>query len=553
MAKDAAVAASPSPMSVLVTPEPSVTVHSASPLRMTVESGARRSALIWGVVALALAALALAMPVNHDEGQYVGAEALAAAARPYADFAYLQTPLQLYVGAPVVALFKGYGFIALRLLNALMGAGLLGAVFATQRRLGVDRSRAAKATALLAACYIFQFSVSVARNDALPALLEGGAMLAGVAAVRDPRRAPWLWSAAGLGLALAASAKVSFVLPLGAAGLYLLWGVLARRAALSSVLGFSAAAGLGLLPCVLALASAPEAFIYGVYTFAATAPARWYRDIGLGRRLGLEARLSESVFHLAIGPALGVLLEAMVLAVQRWRARDRIPADQRFIQVLALAGLVAALTPSPVQRQYFMPLLPPLFVLWGRIDAWDRISLGPLLRRTLLVTTVIGAVVGAGRALYVLSDAFARPTHLGAPPAVRLTAEAHWIGARLRAAAVRGPVATPSPHAVIDSGYPLDPRFASGAFLYRSGDMLPEAQLRRLRAASPSTLAHLLDEAPPGAIVVGFEQPEGPARRNLDDDFRAYATSRGYRREADPPGRAEIYIRPATSGPGRGR
>ncbi len=103
---------------------------------------------------------------------------------------------------------------------------------------------------------------------------------------------------------------------------------------------------------------------------------------------------------------------------------------------------------------------------------------------------------------------------------------------------------TPSPQAVVDSGAPLDVRFATGAFAYRSGDMLPEADLRRLHLASPGALVRLLDEAPPPAMVTGYEPPTGRFHRNVDDDFRAYGRARGYRRLVSPDGRAELWMRP---------
>ena len=533
-------------MSVIELPKPPI--EAPPPASPGSRADARMSVgviLAWSAVALGLAVLAMAMPINHDEGQYVAAEALAASLRPYADFVYLQTPLQLYLAAPLTQLMAGYAFVGLRVLSALMGAGTLGAVYAAQRLMGVERGRAALGAALMGACYIFQFSVALARNDALPALLESLAMLAGLAALRDRRRAIALWSAAGLCLGLAASVKISYAVLLAGGGLYVLWSAWRRQLSLGALLGVSAGAALGLSPCLFAAIPAPANFLFGVYTFAATAPMRWYRDIGLGRRLSLPMKLWESLFHLAIGPALGVLAGVVALAVQRWRARDPQRRDRRFVEVLALAGLLAALAPTPVQRQYFMPLLPPLFVLWGRIDAWDWVSLRPRLSRAVFVLTTLGAVIGAGRLLYVLCDGLARDALRGGPPALHLTAEAHWIGARLRAVQASGDIATLSPQVALDSGYPIDPRFASGAFLYRSGDMLSADELRRLHAVSPRTLTAALDAAPPAAIVTGYERPEGLARRNLDDDLRAYARAHRYARQADPAGKAELYIRPA--------
>ena len=497
-------------------------------------------ALVLAGAALVLAALAISMPVNHDEGQYVAPALLAGRLRPFADFMYLQTPLQLYLTAPLARLSQGWSFLALRLANAAMAWGVLVLVHAAQRRLGVPRGRALAAAALLVLAYPFEFAAAIARNDALPALLESGAILAAIMALEPARRVWPLWSLAGLLLGAAASAKVSYVLPLGAAGLFLLWSAWRGRASLASLIGCGLGAFASLLPTALAWLGAPGSFVWGVFTFAEAAAPYWYRLVGQGARLALPARVGEGLFHLAVGPALAVLVGVVATAVAR--QREPVPAAERFLQVLALAGLVAAFAPSPMQRQYFLPMLPPLFVLWGLSDPLG--TTGPVARKVLFALVAIGAAVGIGRAGYVLAGAALGLAQGREPPALALTSEAHWIGRTLAAAGRGGPVVTPSPQAVVDSGAPLDVRFATGAFAYRSGDMLPEADLRRLHLASPGALVRLLDEAPPPAMVTGYEPPTGRFHRNVDDDFRAYGRARGYRRLVSPDGRAELWMRP---------
>ena len=504
-------------------------------------SGAPALILALAAAALVLAALAISMPVDHDEGQYVAPALLAGRLRPFADFMYLQTPLQLYLTAPLAALAHGWSFLALRLANAAMAWGVLVLVYAAQRRLGVPRGRALATAALLLLAYPFQFAAAIARNDALPALLEAGAMLAGIAALAPGRRAWPFWTLAGLLLGAAASAKVSYVLPLGGAGLFLLWSVWRRRASLASLFGCGLGALAGLAPTALAWLSAPEPFVWGVFTYAEASASYWYRLVGQGSRLALPRRAEEGLFHLAVGPALAVLIGVVAATAMRERRREPASAAERFLQALALAGLAAAFAPSPMQRQYFLPMLAPLFVLWGLSD--PLATLGPVMRKVLLVLVAAGAAVGIGRTGYVLGDAALGLAQGREPPALALTAEAHWIGLTLKAAGSQGPVATPSPQAVADSGAPLDVRFATGAFAYRSGDMLSETELRGLHLASPSALGRLLDEAPPAAIVTGYEPSTGRFHRNLDDDFRAYARLRGYRRLVSPDGKAELWIR----------
>ena len=505
----------------------------------TAETARRRLFLAVLAAAVVLAALAVCLPINHDEAEYVAPARLAAHLRPFADFMFLQTPLQLYLTAPLAAITAGWSFLALRLANAAMGVGVLALVHAAQRRLGVPPARALLTTGLLLAAYPFEFAAAVARNDALPALLEAGALLAGIAAL-EPRRRAWpLWTLAGLLLGSATSAKISYVMPLGGAGLFLLWRTWRGKSGLASLFGFGLAGLAGLTPILIAYLGAPGPFVWGVFTYAEAATGYWYQLVGQGDRLRLPNRAMEGAFHLAVGPALAVLIG---IAAAQWKRRAEVTAAERWLQVLALAGLVAAFAPSPMQRQYFLPLLPPLFILWGVSD--PLAAKGPMTRRLLLALVAIGVVVGAGRVVYVLADAGAGLWRGRAPPALALTSEAHWIGATLARAGRNGAIVTPSPHAVADSGRPIDPRFASGAFPYRSGDMLSAPELRRLHLASPATLQAFLDEAPPDAIVTGYEPATGRLHRNVDDDFRAYARARGYLRRVSPDGKAELWIRP---------
>jgi 4-amino-4-deoxy-L-arabinose transferase-like glycosyltransferase len=486
-----------------------------------------------------LAALAIALPVDHDEGQYFAAAALSGRLRPYADFVYLQTPLQLYLTGPITALAHGWAFVALRLFNAAMGVGVLTLVYAAQRRLGVPRPRALIAGGLLLAAYPFQFSSVVARNDALPALLEAAAMLAGREALRPGRARCLGWMIVGLLLGAAASAKISYAFPLAATGLFLLWNTWRKRVGIVSLIGCGLGAAAGLTPSLLAYLSAPEGFVWGVLTYAETAPKVWYGLIGQGARLSLPSRTLEGAFHLGVGPLLGVFV-GVVLAAAISR-RGKATSSIAYLQVLALAGFAAAFAPNPMQRQYVLPMLPPLIVLWGVQDPLSL--LGGWSRRAVLILVVVGLAIGLGRAGYILGEAGLGWRRGRLPPALALEAEAHWIGRTLRGRSVAGPVATLSPRAVLDSDAPLDPRFASGVFAYRTGDLTPDSQQRRLHMTSPRSLAQALDETPVAALVTGYEQPTGVHRRNVDDDLRAYARSHGYQRVVSPDGIAELWLR----------
>lgn len=487
----------------------------------------------WGLVAGALVFLALVNPISRDEGAFAGPVAVAATARPYVDFLYLQTPLQALVSAPFARLFPGYAFIALRVAVALMGAGILGLTYAAQRGLGVARGVAAASAALLAGCYSFQFGCAVVRNDALPALMATGALQFGLMALRGRLSPALAWTAAGALLGGAASAKLSYAFPAAGAGLFLLIELARGRAPLLAVAGFSLGAAAGLSPCLLAWIQAPAAFTYSTLTFNAATLVQWYRARHMAWMVTPAANVLVTTGILLVGPGLGALLLVAAATVRRgWAGLVQDP-PVLFLDLMIVAGLVAALAPTPSNFQYVLPLLPALFVRLG-LEAPALVAAGRRADGVLAGILVFGLLAGCG---YGGVMAWRGLSHRGLPPAADLTRQAHWIGAQLRAANATGPVATLSPEVVLDSDYPLDPRFTTGVFVYRSADLLSAADLARYNTVGPHTLSRAFDSRPPAAIVVGG----GGA---LDDALRRYALAHGYRREKSPFGTFELDMAP---------
>ncbi|MFP5432047.1 MAG: phospholipid carrier-dependent glycosyltransferase, partial [Alphaproteobacteria bacterium] len=180
-----------------------------------------RIALLLLIAALMLTVAAF-RPIDHDEGQYVGAVAMMRFGLPYRDFAYLQTPLQPLLFAPLAWIAEGWLFPTLRAINALLALGASVCLWIAARRAGAsDRAAAIAAVALLSS-HMLLFAGSVARNDALPVLLMTAGLAAMIGLLQNDR-ARWMALLAGLLLGAAASAKISYGLPAAAAGLFALW------------------------------------------------------------------------------------------------------------------------------------------------------------------------------------------------------------------------------------------------------------------------------------------------------------------------------------------
>ncbi|HWK36886.1 DUF2029 domain-containing protein [Sphingomonas sp.] len=449
-------------------------------------------------LAIMMVALAWMRPIDHDESQYVAAAVLSAhGLLPYRDYAYLQTPLQPLLFAPIAWAAGDWAYPALRIVNALLGAAAVAGVYAAARVAGALTTIALAAAGLFAACDILLFSAGTARNDALPAAMLALSLPLMLKAERgDGSRA----GAAIIGLLLAgaAAAKISYAVPALAYGIYALarW----RHRPLWLV--------AGTLPAVVlvgwTVAASPSGFLFGTLVFPSAAPAEYYRAADKAWKLGQAAKLLDTLKFLALGPALVSLGIVAMARRQRWPS---------LLDWLILAGLVSALLPTPTWRQYLLPVLPPLFVRLAQL--WEGRSLG----RWRIVLAVFAA---AGLAPSVAAVA----TGGGLIAAGR---EGGAIRRALDSAGVIGGVATLSPEFLPATGRQVDPRFATGPFYFRSHGLLPATDESRLHLIARDRLPEAFASEPPAAILVGGEGRWTSGDDVLDRVLEDWAVRHGWR------------------------
>lgn len=448
------------------------------------------------VVTIVLVALAWMRPIDHDESQYVASAVLSAhGLLPYRDYAYLQTPLQPLLFAPLAWTLGDWVYPGLRIVNALVGAATVGFTYAAARRMGARVEIALAVAALLACCDAFLFSVGVARNDALPA-----AMLAAALWLALAERRTW-WSAAltGLLLAGAAAAKVSYAIPALTFGMFALF----RREHRPLWVIVGALPIVALLGWMMALD--PFGFLFGVVEFPGRAPAQYYEASDRAWKLTFGTKAFDLLKFLALGPAL------LALAMSRVRR-----APPGLVGWMVAAGAVAALLPTPTWRQYLLPMLPPLFIWLAA--SWQARPPGRLMR----VAFVVFACAGLAPSIEALAKGG------GMREAVAETAA-------LRRVAVAGPVATLSPQ-FLPASMTIDPRFATGPFYFRSQGLIPRWLEGSYTLVSRDNLAHNFDVpvtgrsdyGPPAAILVGGEGKWTSGDDALDRVLENWALAHDY-------------------------
>ncbi len=482
------------------------------------------------IAATWFALAALATPFDHDESQYIAGAYFSAHMLIFRDFLYLQPPLHAWTFAPLVWLFPSHMVVAMRLATGGAAAAAVLLLWASQRVAGISRGSALIATLAITGTAAFQFTGSVVRNDMLPTLLVATGMLALLQALRRERQIWFLFAGACFGLAIAS--KLNFI-PIGvAAGLFLLLKM--RHDRIGSALRFATGGLAGATPMILAWAISPEAFIYGVVSFAATGPFQWYAANGAAHELSILEKLGDLLKYLWRGPALVGLL---LLAGQAWMERRRERSQEKALALWLIAGgLIGAALPTPSQVQYVMPLLPPLALGMGLLlDDVGRWRHGA--RAAVAALLGISALFGSLPAIRHV-----RTMVRNGSPMLAASADARWAGAQVRSLTGDDKVASLSPQYLADSGLAIDRRFAAGPFVYRTGWTLDESQARRLHVMTPALLADM-DREPPAAILAGYEMGIRKLPLRPDDSLIAYARARGYRMIIMPDGVGRLYVR----------
>lgn len=487
----------------------------------------------WRAIILLIFWLVLAAvfrDIDYDEGQYVGAAALMRSGLPFRDFFYLQTPLQPLLLAPLAWVVDQHLFLALRLANAAMVGTTAVIVYRTVTAHGGKQTAALSAAALMLLCEPMIFIGAVARNDAMPLLFE----IAGIALLMSGWRSLRHWSIfmlAGLCFGAAISTKLNFALSGVVAGLFLIayW----QKLGLWRILAFATGGMIGLLPSIFIWRLAPDAFMFGVLEYGLTAPWQWYH---LGNRTEMFT-LPVMIGRLLMYAGLGPTIVALVATARQRITNPREGGTALLLDALIAAGLIAALMPQPLYRQYLAPLYPPLFIRLGLLVSWWP------LKRNMRVLYTMMTVGGLVEASIPNGDAILPNLVFGHSPPLVAMEDAHWLGqtpgGRQRL------VAGLSPELVIDSGLVFDPRFATGPFIFRTRGLITEAEARRWHVMPSERMDVFFAENPPDLIVTGGHRKlDVAAPLGLDAEFDRWALANHWPQIRSPSGKLVVYVRP---------
>lgn len=496
------------------------------------------AACIAGLIAVAgLFARLMNYDMRRDEQLYVSPAALLDSQRLYHDFFYNHVPGSAWLFHATDQVFGDGGLLfSARLTMFLVWLAFAGAAGYFTWRLSRSALAAAAAVIFLVANDFLLGPVgALATNNFLPlpfafaglclfALGVRGEGVFGGGTPRDGANSATIF-AAGVSFAIALSMKVSavaFVAPVAVAAL-LLPGKATLRARIQSVLLPFALGGIvGAAPVIVELLRAPEIFLAHVTQYHTGPHIAFYEgksggDESVVMTTGAKAMLAFKIWFTGVNLLLAL---AVVLAVISAGAQNFLKQGVPALAIaVALSVAVFGFAPTPSFPQYFAPLTVALLFLFAVSYQPDAAGTRGRRSTALIGIAALSFLIGAPR-LVQHAPKLVSPEKW---TVAKVHAAGVAIAAEMAKAGVEGKVLTLLPIYPLEGGLEVYPEFATGQFVYRTGDLTDPALLAKYRTTTPAKIATFLEHDPPAAMLLGFEP-------DLEAPMADFARAKGYAR-----------------------
>lgn len=505
-------------------------------------------ALIQGVFYLGISILMVSRTVSgnisHDENQFIAPGQFLAydGLLPYVDYPYTHMPYAIPFYA-LSALASDFDLLAGRILSSLFWLGCIVLMVGIGRRLtrGSEGESREPSWWRLAweFCLVFalvqdataQFVLRAALNHAQATFFSLLATLFFVRGTQDAERSRRWAFLSGACIAVAGLTRfnyASLLVVLCAAWLIRSLQV-GRHQWMRLMLAYAGGALAASLPALALAALAPGQFYYGNLVYIRL-NAVYYEMLLHRSGMDMADKLGGFVSVLRDQPLelvlYGVLLYTVIRAAIQAR-RSKAPPDIARLTIAAVAAALwtTAFAPTPALLHYLAAPLPFLFILLLSFEIrLPRYATGARALGALAVATA--AVIGMWR-----SNPLGEVSTL-AQPELWPPVQVHDLALSIRELVPRGKVLGLQSMVPLEAGLDAYPFTATGPFSWRTSLLLTPDRRREYKVTSPEELAALLDNAPPDAVLVGFEAPNPGFERKdmggLELPFSEYAAANGY-------------------------
>ena len=482
--------------------------------------------VLFALFFVTLFALAAGRGLNIDEHGFVatGALLLREGSLPFRDYPWFHTPNLTFLYALTFSL-SDHLLLSARVVSVIctwIMLVLIAAVASRQLASSPPRSRwllSLGAALLLFSNPLTRYTCWRAWNHPAAVLLATGAVVClwrGAAATRGR----WWFFFGGLLVALAIGTRLT-VAPL-AFGLLAMTLLAPRELSLRErtmrAVALCAGSFVGALPTLWIFAAAPEAFVFGVFTWHGPVSQLFRAETDGAEEITLASRLLFLLREVLSNPGnLALLLLFVALQVAAFRQHaGKIARDFPNLLVLVAIGcaLAGALAPATPYHQHYYALV-PLLVL----------GLLPPLRLLHQRTPLRWGVAVA--AAVSLASTWHDYKHLKriASPAEWTPIKIHTAGQQLATLAPRGRVLTVAPITALEGRLRIYPAFATGHFAWRTAPFIAHQQRHAFGFVGPDELSTLLAAEAAAAVCTGnIKAPE--------EAFLEYANSIRYQPHA---------------------
>ncbi len=268
-----------------------------------------------------------------------------------------------------------------------------------------------------------------------------------------------------------------------------------------------------------------------------------YREVtGYTHTMSSAAKLNFGLRLLKSPANIALIIGTLFLILIQFGDRQlktrlfRLPKmEHLFCFFLFLLAVIAAFVPTPLWFHYFMLPFPYILILiafWYR----DLNKLNKKFMNILMACLVLVSFCGSGAPLFKDIGLLARPNKWSCSEIHRV---AQQIKNSIGTVDQNQKIATLEPVYALEAGLPIYKELASGTFIFRLGNLLPERIVQKYSYVSSQNIGDLFEEDRPGAILVDLF-----GKGDLNKPLIEYAEQKNYKKIQQDFDGMILYVNP---------
>jgi hypothetical protein len=484
-------------------------------------------------------------PVSHDEHLYVTAGILNQDYTLYIDFGYLQTPyLPILYSSCFNVLGTTYYLLVAKILCFLFMTVSAVFVYLILFRITMDLYGSMGLFLLFMLDNIILLTAGYSTASVMPMAFSLLAFYLFMEGVTSEKISLLFVFGCGFALAISAGTKLyycSFFPPYVLTALFFPRRVSFRERVLRGTVPLVLGITVGSIPVLLYLFHDREAFVFHNWGYH-TLNTAWRESIGYTRSMSIPGKIAYVLGWMATPSALVLMAGFLFLVFKNCNESKTCQLRSWIVStplaplalLLILFSTFAIFLATPIWPYYLSLPIPYMIILMGVL--FGRLSIGNRTQCKRLLVCMVLCLVLADKGRFFKYFLYLPETDRWSGIAVHRTA--CKIREALSPIGEGEKMATLSPLYAAEAGISIYRELATGPFLYRIGDLMPESKINQFQTTSPRTLFHLLDQDPPRAILVGLQKEYG-----LESPFIEYAEKNNYQLLPEDFDKLSLYVR----------